>query len=84
MTDIFNFEKALKLSWICKIVQQTNSHWQSLLTDNGYNINSIPVMGKVILSIQDYKKTNFGTRYMYSIIGKNFVKNNNQPQIYRF
>ena len=38
MTDIFNFEKALKLSWIRKIVQQTNSHWRSLLIDNGYNI----------------------------------------------
>ena len=45
MTDIFNFEKALKLSWIRKIVQQTNSHWKSLLIDNGYNINSIPIMG---------------------------------------
>ena len=38
MTDIFNFEKALKLSWIREIVQQTNSHWRSLLIDNGYNI----------------------------------------------
>ena len=36
MTDIFNFEKALKLSWMRKIVQQTNTHWRSLLIDNGY------------------------------------------------
>ena len=26
MTDIFKFGKALKLSWICKIVQQANTH----------------------------------------------------------
>ena len=45
MTDSFNFEKVLKLSWIRKIVQQTNLHWRSLLIDNGYNINSIPIMG---------------------------------------
>ena len=47
MTDTFNFEKALKLSWIRNIVQQTNSHWRSLLIDIGYKyiINSILVIG---------------------------------------
>ena len=47
ITDIFNFEKALKLSGIRKIAQQTKSHWRLLLIDNGYNINSIPVMGGI-------------------------------------
>ena len=46
MTNIFNFEKALKLNWIQNVIHQTDaSRCKPLLLDSGYKLSNITLMG---------------------------------------
>ena len=64
MINIHNFDKALKISWIKKLVTQPNSQWYKLLTVMYENINKTLIFGD-----QWYNEMsltfiiNFGTTY---------------------
>ena len=45
MINVFNFEKALKLNWIRKVIHQTEASWKLLLLDSGYKLSNITLMG---------------------------------------
>ena len=45
MINIHNFDKALKISWIKKLVTQPNSQWYKLLTVMYENINKTVIFG---------------------------------------
>ena len=45
MINIHNFDKALKISWIKKLVTQPNSQWHKLLTVMYENINKTLIFG---------------------------------------
>ena len=45
MINIHNFDKALKINWIKKLVTQPNSQWYKLLTAMYENINKILIFG---------------------------------------
>ena len=45
MINIFNFERALKLNWIRKVIHQTEASWKLLLLDSGYKLSNITLMG---------------------------------------
>ena len=45
MINIHNFDKALKISWIKKLMTQPNSQWYKLMTVIYENINQILIFG---------------------------------------
>ena len=45
MINIFNFEKALKLNWIRKVIHQTEASWKLLLLDSDYKLSNITLIG---------------------------------------
>ena len=47
MVDITLFEKSLKLTWIRKIISNTNAPWLNLLLDTVGNLSRIKPLGLV-------------------------------------
>ena len=45
MVNIFLFEKALKLSWIPKVLLYTDTPWYCLLVETVGNLNKLSYMG---------------------------------------